>query len=146
MNWKRADRFWGTPDSFWPLGRLQDEIGPWFEAMFGSARKGSPAVDVIDGPDEVIVRAELPGVDPAKIELSVAGNVLTLAGEKSSELEVKGEGFIRSECSYGSFRRSIPLPEGVDENRVNASFSKGVLTVRIGRAKGTPKRIPISEE
>ncbi|MFN3484231.1 MAG: Hsp20/alpha crystallin family protein [Planctomycetota bacterium] len=105
----------------------------------------SPALDVIDGEKEVTVRVEIPGVDPKDVEVTVSGNLLTIAGEKKEFSEEKGTNVYRSECSYGSFRRSLRLPEGVDSEKVQAEYSNGVLTVRIAKSKtAAPRRIAIT--
>jgi HSP20 family protein len=125
--------------------RFFDE--PWsaFDRAFSSFGAWAPSLDVIDGEKEVTVKAELPGVDPKEVEISVLGQTLTLSGEKKSEREEKGKGFYRSECEYGSFRRQVQLPEGVDPDKVKAEYANGVLTVKLEKSRtATPKRIPVS--
>ncbi len=90
-----------------------------------------PDVDIIDGEREVTVRAEIPGIDPKDLEVTVSGDVLTISGQKSEEKEERGKAFFRSERRYGAFRRSLMLPPRVDPLKVSAEVDKGVLTVRI---------------
>ncbi|HXG63337.1 MAG TPA: Hsp20/alpha crystallin family protein [Planctomycetota bacterium] len=121
---------------------------PWSvfdETSWASSWGWNPALDVIDGEKEVTVRAEIPGVDPKDVEVTVSGNLLTIAGEKKDVSEEKGKNFYRSECSYGSFRRSVALPEGVDADKVQAEYSNGVLTVRVAKSKtAAPRKIAIT--
>ena len=132
------------------MNRLVDLFftNPWtvFDGdPFLSASGWAPSFDVIDGEKEVTVRAEVPGVDPKEVQVTVSGNVLTISGEKKESHEEKGSQVYRSECSYGSFRRSVELPEGVDADKVSAEHANGILTVRLGKSKAAAaKRIPVS--
>lgn len=92
-------------------------------------------MDVSETDKEVIVKAELPGMDPKEIDVSVRGDILTLAGERKQEKEEKGVNFHRVERSYGSFSRSIQLPAEVDTGKVEASYKDGVLRITLPKAK-----------
>jgi HSP20 family protein len=119
---------------------------PWDLPLdfFGPANKWTPAVEVIDGAKEVTVKAEVPGVDPKELEISISGNVLTISGEKKEAKEEKGDGFYRSERCFGSFRRSLELPSTANTEKVAADYSKGVLTVRVEKAESAkPRKIAI---
>jgi HSP20 family protein len=144
-------------DSASALSRFRAEMDRLFERFFrdpwsvfdetswASSWGWNPALDVIDGEKEVTVRAEIPGVDPKDVEVTVSGNLLTIAGEKKDVSEEKGKNFYRSECSYGSFRRSVALPEGVDADKLQAEYSNGVLTVRVAKSKtAAPRRITVT--
>jgi len=100
-------------------------LAPWGQEWSGF----DPRVDVVETDQEVKVTAELPGLDAQDVDVTLSHNVLTLKGEKKHEHEEKGEGYYRSERSYGSFERSIPLPSTVETAKVDATFDKGVLTV-----------------
>jgi HSP20 family protein len=100
-------------------------LAPWGEEWSGFA----PSVDVVETDEEVKVTAELPGLDAEDVDVTLSHNTLTLKGEKHQEHEEEGEGYYRSERSYGSFQRSIPLPSTVETDKAEASFSKGVLTI-----------------
>lgn len=132
------------------MNRLMDRFfaDPWSlfdHESFPSVTGWAPSFDVVDGDKDVTVRAEIPGVDPKDVEVSVSGNVVTISGEKKESHEEKGKQVYRSECSYGSFRRSVELPEGVDAERVSAEHANGILTVRVGKSKAAAaKRIPVS--
>ena len=90
-----------------------------------------PQVDVIRRPDAVVVRADLPGIPPDDIVVTVEDGLLTIAGERQEEWKEEGEGLVRNELVYGSFYRSIPLPDGADESRVAAMFRNGVLEITV---------------
>ena len=127
------DRFFADP-----LSMFADDGSPSFSGW-------APSFDVVDGEKEVTVRAEIPGVDPKDVEVTVLGNLLTISGEKKNSREEKGKQVWRSECSYGSFRRSIALPEGVDAEKVSAEHANGILTVKVAKSKAAAsKRIPVS--
>lgn len=88
-----------------------------------------PAVDVSETPEQVTVKAELPGIDPKDVKISLAGDVLTLKGEKKSEREEKKEDYHLVERSYGSFTRSLVLPAAVNADKIEAKYEKGVLSI-----------------
>jgi HSP20 family protein len=97
-----------------------------------------PNVDVIDRDDEIVVRAELPGVDKKDLEVSMSENTLTIKATSSYEKEEKKEDYFRSEIAHGSFSRTIALPCEVDEARTSAKFSNGVLELampKLAKAK-----------
>lgn len=105
-----------------------------------------PSVDVSENEKEIHVSAELPGLDEKDIEVSLSGNSLILRGEKKSEKEEKGEQFYRRESSYGAFHRSIPLPTEVDEDKIEATYKKGVLKIvlpKSSEARKARKKISI---
>jgi HSP20 family protein len=95
----------------------------------------TPQIDVVDTDKEIKVSAELPGLDEKDIEVSLTKETLTIKGEKKEEKEEKGKDYYRSERSYGSFTRAIPLPVEIDAENVTASFKKGVLTVNLPKTK-----------
>jgi HSP20 family protein len=129
------------------MNRLMDRFfeNPW--NLFDEDTLSSiyPSFDVTDGEKEVTVRAEIPGVDPKDVEVTVSGNVLTISGEKKDSREEKGKRVWRSECSYGSFRRSVELPDGVDADKVTAEHANGILTVKVAKSKASAaRRIQVS--
>jgi HSP20 family protein len=127
------DRFFADP---WSLFNHED---------FPSVSGWAPSFDVVDGEKEITIRAEIPGVDPKDVEVTVSGNVLTVSGEKKESREENGKQVYRSECRYGSFRRSVELPEGAQADQVSAEHANGILTVRVGKSKAAAaKRIPVS--
>jgi HSP20 family protein len=112
---------------------------------FGESATGwGPDVEIRETDREVEVRAEIPGMDPADIQLSVQGTTLTISGEKREEREEEKRDLYVSEIRYGSFQRSVELPEGADPDRVTADYDKGVLRVKIAKNEAAaPKRIAV---
>ncbi|GAA4522694.1 Hsp20/alpha crystallin family protein [Chelativorans composti] len=90
-----------------------------------------PATDIAEKDDCYEITAELPGLDEKDVEVSLANGTLTIKGEKSENKEEKQKGYYLSERRYGSFQRSFRIPEGVDADKIEASFAKGVLTVKL---------------
>lgn len=97
----------------------------------GTAGTWMPRVDVAETDKEIKVTAELPGMDEKDVNLELSDNVLTISGEKRTEKEETEKNYYRSERSYGFFHRSLALPDGVDRDKVEATFKKGVLTVTL---------------
>jgi HSP20 family protein len=91
-------------------------------------------VDVVETDKEIQVAVELPGLEEKEIDVSLSPTTLTISGEKRQEKEEKGHNYVRAERSYGSFKRSIPLPSEVDASKADAVFQKGVLTVTLPKA------------
>jgi HSP20 family protein len=103
-----------------------------------------PAVDMYDKADEIVVKAEVPGIDKKNIKISVSGNILTIKGEMKKEEEVKEEDYYFSERSYGSFSRSLTLPAKVVESKISAEFKDGILEVHLPKAsESKPKEIRV---
>lgn len=118
--------------------------------MFGdeefpaAAAEWMPAVDVEDKVDQVVVRADVPGVKPQDIKVTMENGVLTLSGERRSESEEKGKDFTRMERTYGKFFRSFTLPQGAEADRISATAKDGVLEVVVPKsAKTQPRQIEV---
>ncbi|HZW07693.1 MAG TPA: Hsp20/alpha crystallin family protein [Phycisphaerales bacterium] len=104
-----------------------------------------PAVDVKDKGNEVTVCAELPGLKPEDIDISVSGNTLQIRGERKEEVEDSGSGYYARERRYGAFSRTIELPTGVDAGRIAADYRDGELIVRIPKSEqDKPRRIAVN--
>jgi HSP20 family protein len=104
-----------------------------------------PALDISETDNEIVAKAELPGMDPKDVQITLRNNVLTIKGEKKFEDEEKKDNYHRIERSYGCFQRSISLPADVQEDNVTAKFDKGVLTVTMAkREEAKVKTIPIA--
>ena len=121
------------------------ERGHWGAANGGTRRFDlTPAVDLSETDNEVVVKASLPGVKPEDVDISVNDGILTVKGEKKSDDKTEGENFYRREIRYGAFSRSIPLPAAVDQDKAEAAFTDGVLTVTLPKsAEAKPKQIKI---
>ncbi len=132
-----------------PFLSLQREMNRLFDSFFGDfspvrLEEGFggyfPRVDVKETNKEVVVEAELPGLDEKDIDITVSDDVLTLRGEKRLEREESQGGFYRMERSYGSFYRDIPLPCEVQTDNVEAVFRKGVLTIHLPKKPEAQRR------
>lgn len=133
------------------LDTLQSDVNRLFDGFFGrsapagSGRRWIPPMDLVETDDHLVLRADLPGLARDDIEIEVKDNVLTIAGERKSEHEEKGEGFHRVERAFGRFSRSLDLPRGIATDQVDARFDRGVLEVRIPKPEERkPTRIEIA--
>ena len=103
-----------------------------------------PVVDIYDNDDNIVIKAELPGVDKENIDVDVKGRFLTLKGERSAENAVKEEKYHRKERVYGKFERVFTLPAEVDSEKIKADYKDGILTIHIPKpAKEQPRQITI---
>ena len=104
----------------------------------------APAVDIFERGDDLVIRAEIPGVEKDDVDISVQNNSLTLRGERKREQEVNVESAYRLERSYGNFVRSFSLPRTVDSSRISAKYSNGVLDIVLPKAEeAKPKKVEI---
>ena len=126
-----------------------DRLNRMFTDFYGGAfsRTWMPAVDVFENEaHEFVIKAELPEVKREDISITFENGVLTLSGERKSELETSRDNYHRVERQHGSFTRSFTLPASVDPARIEASYKDGVLTVRVPkREEARPKQIEIKE-
>lgn len=107
----------------------------------------APTVDVYDNETEIVIEAEVPGINEKDIAVEVKHNVLTLSGERKREQEVKEGSYHRSERSFGKFQRSFTLPDSIEVDKVNAKNRNGVLTIRLPKApKAVAKKIAVAVE
>jgi|SRR5687768_8890736 len=132
------------------LTSLQTEMNRLFNGFFGdspdagTARRWTPAMDLVETDDHFVLRADLPGLEEGDVSIEFQDGVLTLSGERRSEHEESREGYHRVERAYGHFSRALTLPEGVDADAIEASFDRGVLEVRIPKpAERKPRRVQI---
>jgi len=132
----------------WEPFREMVEIGNIFDRFFGRnlaqrrPRLGlfgdgfwSPAIDVYDQKDCLVVKAELPGIDKKDVKVSIDGDVLSIRGEIKKEQEVKEKDYYYSERAYGSFYRTLPLPVAVQKEKVKASYKDGILTIELPKSE-----------
>jgi len=130
---------------------MRREMDDWMRHFFGgplaeteAAPVWAPRVDVEETDQEILVKADLPGVDPKDVEVTVADDVLVLRGEKKEKKEEKGKNFHRVERFTGSFYREVPLPVGAETEKISATSAKGVITVTIPKKPGeTAKKIAV---
>ena len=111
----------------------------------GAATEWAPALDALTKDSDLVIRAELPGVKQEDVDISLHDNVLTISGERRDEQDEERGGYHIRERRYGSFSRSVALPEGIDESKISARYEDGVLevTVQGGAVAREPKRIQI---
>jgi HSP20 family protein len=134
-----------------PTGELAsmeiDRLNRMFDHLYGTVRGWAPAVDIYETNDrEFVIKAELPEMKREDITVTFENHVLTLSGERKSELTERDGTFHRTERASGAFSRSFTLPATVDGNRITATYKDGVLTVRIPqREEAKPKQIAVGE-
>ena len=148
---RREPQFAGTPFTFMrrfseEMDRLFEDFGfgrgllaPGFERSLDALTGGTwmPQVEVVERDNQLIVRADLPGMTKDDISVDVEGNSLVIRGERKTERQENEEGYYRSERSYGSFYRQIPLPSGVNAEEASAEFRNGVLEITMPAPKKT---------
>jgi HSP20 family protein len=138
----------------WPsdLFGMQREMNRMFNNLFHSSDEGedyalaswTPAVDIAEHDEEYTVKVELPGVSKDDVKITVESNMLTVRGEKKQEKETKKENYHRVERSYGSFQRSFTLPTAIMNDKIDAAFKDGILTVHVPKAEeAKPKQIEV---
>ena len=135
------------------LGSLQSEMNRLFNTLYNSpttarngvvSRRFIPSMDLVETDTHYVLKADLPGLSEEDVAIEVADNVLTVTGERKSEHEEKKDGYRRVERSFGSFRRALRLPEGVDADAISARFDKGVLEVSVPKPEQRkPHRVAI---
>src|SRR5262245_16868162 len=135
-------------DPFREVTSLRDEVNRLFSRTLGDGQGGSvwsPPVDVFDNKDEIVLKAELPGLGPDDIDIEVDDNVLTVKGERKFEEKVEEGRYYRLERAYGSFARSLTLPQGVKTEAISADFKDGVLEVHVPKAdEGKPRKFAVT--
>ena len=132
----------------WGLTSLQDDMNRLFGDFFPGRGRGldlldgkwAPPLDVAETDEEIVVKAEVPGLEPADLEISIQGDTLTISGEKKSEQEENGKSFHRVERTYGRFTRSIRLPSEVDGDKVKATYRNGVVELHLSKKEEVKKK------
>ena len=99
-----------------------------------------PAVDIVETADKIGIRAAVPGVKPDDVDINITADGVTIKGETKSESEVKEDNYVRRECRYGTFARTIALPPGLKIDRAEATVENGVLTLEIPKAEEVKPR------
>lgn len=125
--------------------RLQQEMNRLFSTAGQSAATDYPAINIWEKDGAALVRAELPGIDPENIDISITDNMVTISGTKKAQDLKEGENYLRQERIPGGFQRSIQMPFRVDAKGVEAKYEKGVLSLSLPRAQeDLPKKIKIN--
>ena len=139
-------------EPFRGLTTLQDQVNRLFDEGFNRARSAqtdlatwAPAVDIYEAENELVVKADLPGLQEKDIDIRVENNTLTIRGERKFEKEVNEENYLRVERAYGAFTRSFSLPNTVNTEGIHAEYRNGTLTVRLPkREESKPKQIKVN--
>ncbi len=134
------------------LTTLQDQVNRLFEDNFTRERSGhadlatwAPPVDIYETENELVLKADLPGLQDKDIDVRVENNMLTIRGERKFEKDVNEDNYLRVERAYGPFTRSFSLPNTVSSESVRAEYRNGVLTLHMAkREESKPKQIKIS--
>ena len=121
----------------WPVSRSLFDVAPFWRSEF--TWPATPAVDLVETDKGYEITAELPGLDEKNIEVMFADGVLTIKGEKQEEKEEKKKDYYLHERSFGSFHRALQVPAGVDSDKIEATFKKGVLTVTLPKSAEAQK-------
>jgi HSP20 family protein len=138
-------------EPFRGVNTLQDQFNRLFNDVFD--RKGeessltawAPAVDIYETEHELVVKADLPEVDPKDLDIRVENNILTIRGERKFEKKVNEDNYLRVERAYGSFARSFTLANTVNSDAIKADYQNGVLTLTIPkREEAKPKQIKVN--
>lgn len=141
-------------DPFRDMITLRDKMNKLFEDAFVQRGEDKdmissawlPAVDIFESDNELVLTAEVPGIDEKDIEISLENNVLSIKGERKFDKETKEENYHRIERSYGTFYRSFTLPSYVDSEKINAVHENGILKIRMSKKHELkPKKVKILE-
>lgn len=135
--------------------RLREELDRWLDvawvqgeramdAMGIRGRLTGPAMDVIERPDSILILVDVPGISPEQLDVSVAGNLLTVASVHPAPILATDESLVRHERPQGAFKRSIPLPASVDAESITAECTLGVLRIRVAKTeREKTRRVPV---
>ncbi len=147
VRWDPFDAFLGLQEDLNRLFRKGWLRSPEFGSIFSETGTWAPAIDVYETNDSVVIEAELPGVDPKDVDVSVDEDTLTIKGERKLEKEIKEENYLRVERAYGKFQRSMRLPAEVDVDKIKASYENGVLKINVPKVEPRkPKTVQIEVE
>lgn len=137
-------------EPFRGISTLQDQVNRLFDNTFlgrseSSLASWAPAVDVHETENELVVTADLPGMNEKDLDVRVENNMLTISGERKTESNVKDDNYLRVERSYGSFSRSFSLPNTVNPEAIAAEYKNGVLTVKLPkRAEAKSRQVKVN--
>jgi HSP20 family protein len=154
MVWNRGHNVPSHRDFFAPVDSLRKEMDRVFEGLFSdfgdfssslfkmdSKPSFSPRLNMSEGDNEIEVSAELPGIEEKDIQVTLKDGVLSIKGEKKMEEKKKEQSFYRVERHYGSFHRSVRIPEGIEADQIKASFRDGVLKINLPKSEKEDKNI-----
>ena len=142
-------------DPFEDMVRLQREVNRLFEdntrtgsrngSELTTARSWAPAVDIVEDQNEIVLKAELPGLKQEDIDIELVGDTLTLRGERKFEDTQRRDNYVRMERSYGAFQRAFTIGVPVEADKVSATYKDGVLEVHLPKSEATkPKKVRVT--
>jgi HSP20 family protein len=137
------------------VNTIQNEMNRLFNTLFdqpsqtgrvnGTSRRWLPPMDLVETGDHYVLRADLPGLSDGDVNVQLEDNVLSISGERKAEHEGQHDGYYRFERPFGAFSRSLTLPDGVDPDRIEAHFDRGVLEIRVPKPEQKkPKTVQIT--
>lgn len=137
-----------------PVTRFQSEMNRLIDSFFGPESperdlhvEWAPSVDISETETDIMVKADLPGMDPGDLSVTISGNVLTISGEKKDERKETKGSYTTIERRHGKFQRSIILPSGLDADHAEAEFRNGVLSIKVPKTEQTrARKIPVKGE
>jgi HSP20 family protein len=133
------------PDVAPEMFRLQQEMNRLFSSAGQRTQQDYPAVNIWENMESAVVTAELPGIDPEKIDIEVTGDILTLSGTSPVNALKEGETYLRQERVQGNFKRKLQLSFPIDPKKVKAQYEKGILSIKLPRLEESlPKKIKIN--
>lgn len=124
-------------ESIWDRFVSNFDIEPWE----GRAGYFSPRVDFTENDKEYLIKAELPGLEEKDVEVLLEDDAITIRGEKKEEKEEKGKDYYYRERRFGSFSRTLPLPDNIDRDKIEAKFKNGLLTLRLPKTKESSRNV-----
>ena len=130
----------------WPVGLLREPGAAALARAGVTGMPWAPAVEILDGPEAVLLVLELPGVRGEDIQVEVDGDVLTVKGNKPMGEPEPGQAFLRIECPYGPFERSFAVGGAVDAQSVTATYRDGLLRLRVLKRRRQPSRVAVQVE
>jgi HSP20 family protein len=146
-------------DPFREMDRLQNEVNRLFDGYLTTPgersatgtqvanRLWSPAVDITENDNEIVVKAEIPGMKQDEIDIELTGDTLTLKGERKFENEERKENYVRVERSYGRFQRSFSLSVPVKHEEVRATYRDGILEIHLPKSDATkPRKVTVTSD
>src|SRR5271170_4807800 len=142
-----------TLSNFRGTSTLQDQVTRLFNDAFertgqeSSLTAWAPPVDIYENEHELVVKADLPDINPKDLDVRVENNILSIRGERKFEKQVNEDNYLRVERAYGSFSRSFSLPNTINTEAIRAEYKNGVLTVQMPkRAESKPKQVKVNVE
>ena len=137
-------RFGGSPSPWTDLERMENEMNRMLSRYAYPSSSEFPSFNIWGTTDEAVVTTDIPGIEPGAIEISIAGSTLTVRGSREPESAGEGESYHRRERWYGNFSKTIELPFSVEAEKVEARFSRGILSIKLPRSEAEkPRKVTV---